>query len=1042
MNKFARSIVAVSVSMALLAGCNHSDDTSDNGSKSGFEFVDARLAAVEWPAIDSVIAQDPAIEARIVEILAKMSLEEKVGQMIQPEIGNVTPDEVKEYHLGSVLNGGGSFPGGDKNATAADWVALADAYYDVSMDDSDGKVAVPIIWGTDAVHGHNNVIGATLFPHNIGLGATHNPELIKQIGAVTAKEVTVTGIDWAFAPTLAVVRDDRWGRTYEGYSEDPEIVKAFAGQMIEGLQGVGGSDELFNDSHVVATAKHFMGDGGTDKGDDQGNNLSTAQQMHDIHLQGYLSALAAGAQTVMASFNSWQGEKMHGNKDMLTGILKEEMGFDGFVIGDWNGHGQVEGCTDDNCAQAINAGVDMIMVPYSPDWKNLIANTIDQVHSGEISEARIDDAVSRILRVKLRAGLWDHRPSERANANHTELLSADAHRAIARQAVRESLVLLKNNNDILPLDKGARILVAGDGADNIGKQNGGWTVSWQGTGNSNADFPSGTSIYQGIKEAVTEGSVTLSEDGSAADANLHDVAIVVFGEDPYAEGLGDIETYETLEYQADTKSDLELLEKLKAKGIPVVSVFLSGRPLWVNKEINASDAFVAAWLPGSEGGGIADVLFGDYDFTGKLSYSWPQEVCQTNLNRNDEDYDPLFAYGYGLTYASDVSVDILSEDTTGYEQGCDPVDLGNVEGTSVPLNILVGSPNAPWSLFIGDSDNWAAKVEGKTGTSDDGVNIVVTSEDKDIQEDARKIVFSGAKAGQVYLQSSESYDELAYLVSDATLSFDIRVDAQPTDAMNVRIDCGYPCTGELDVTDLINAQPVGEWSHVAIDLQCFANRGTDFSKINSPLVLTTSGAATLSLANIAWQPNTVSDADITCSEDEEIVIEPGTPVTEELVVYQDGLADNSLLQEPGVWSEQGNLITLDPALVDGANTVVDVQFAAAAEENGVVFFKSTEEVDISTLSAVQFDIRVLDYGTNTSGFVAKLVCQGGTCSTGDIAIDTTLNEWVTVTIPLDDPNYPETFLSANVTSILEVFPAWGDQGGSIHYQINNLKVVE
>jgi beta-glucosidase len=639
--------------------------------------VIADSTATTWPAVNSVVTDD--VDAAVAIILADMTLAEKVGQMVQAEIGQVSADQVRNYNLGSVLNGGGSWPNG-KNSSLADWVNLADSFYQASTDTSDGGVGVPLIWGTDAVHGHNNVIGATIFPHNIGLGAANNPSLMRQIGEATALEVAATGIDWVFAPTLAVVRNDSWGRTYEGYSEDPEIVKAYAGEIVTGLQG--DDSDRFGPGHVIATAKHFIGDGGTQNGVDQGNTVVTEAELRDIHGQGYLTALAAGAQTVMASYNSWNGAKLHGSDYLLTDVLKQQMGFDGFVIGDWNGHGQVPGCSDNQCAQAIMAGVDMIMVPNA--WQPFIANTIAQVENGTLPLARIDDAVTRILRVKLRAGFADKvKPSARPHANNSALIGAAAHRAIARQAVRESLVLLKNSDNLLPLAANANVLVAGSGANNIGQQSGGWTITWQGTGNSNSDFPGATSIYAGIEAAVTAagGTARLSANGSFS-GTAPDVAIVVFGESPYAEGVGDLNS---LEYQPGNKSDLALLQSLRDQGIPVVSIFLTGRPLWVNAELNASNAFVAAWLPGTEGAGVADVIFQtaagatQYDFSGKLSFSWPNSANQFALNRNDSIYDPLFAYGYGLTYQD---TDTLGDnlDTTGSGGGQSDV-VFSVPGT-------------------------------------------------------------------------------------------------------------------------------------------------------------------------------------------------------------------------------------------------------------------------------------------------------------------------------------------------------------------------
>ena len=616
-----------------------------------------------WPAVTRPAPADPDAERRIEELLGLLSLEQKVGQVIQAEIGQVTPAEVRRYRLGSVLNGGGSPPGGNRRAKAADWLALADALYDASVDHSSGGLPIPVIWGADAVHGHNNVIGATVFPHNIGLGATRDTELIRRIGEITAVEMRVTGLEWTFAPTVAVVRDERWGRTYEGYSEDPEIVRACAAAIVLGLQGAPGTPEFLDARHVIATAKHFLGDGGTAGGRDQGDNRASEDELRDVHAAGYVAALEAGVQTVMASFSSWHGRKMHGSRELLTGVLKQRMGFDGFVVGDWNGHGQLPGCSDGNCAAALNAGVDMYMVPDR--WKALYKNTLAQARSGVIPTARLDDAVRRILRVKLRAGVLEQgRPSSRPLAGRTDLLGSAEHRAVARRAVRSSLVLLKNTGHLLPLRRDVDVLVAGDAADAIARQCGGWTVTWQGTETTNADFPGGTSIWQGIRQAVEGGGGTavLSVDGRFT--SRPDVAIVVFGEEPYAEGDGD---RADLDYGAARPRDRELLRRLRAAGVPVVAVFLSGRPMWVNPELNAADAFVAAWLPGTEGGGVADLLFRSadgsvaHDFTGKLAYSWPRRPAGPAPNRGDRDYDPLFPFGFGLSVSDDGELAALPE---------------------------------------------------------------------------------------------------------------------------------------------------------------------------------------------------------------------------------------------------------------------------------------------------------------------------------------------------------------------------------------------
>lgn len=831
---------------------------------------DAGAQPVVWPEVTSRIGRDPEIEAAVTALVAQMSLAQKVGQMVQPEIQAITPAQVKQYHVGSVLNGGGSWPGANKNSTAADWVALADAYFDASTDttgEPGQHLGIPVIWGTDAVHGHSNVIGATLFPHNIGLGAANDPDMIEAIARVTAKEVVVTGIDWTFAPTLAVVRDDRWGRTYEGYSEDPSIVRAYGGRIVEGLQGDPAGAELFGDGHVAATAKHFVGDGGTNRGTDQGNNLATEEELRDIHAQGYLTAIEAGAQAVMVSFSSWQGQKMHGNGYLVTDILKGRFHFDGLVVGDWDGHAQVPGCAKTRCAAAINAGVDLIMVPY--DWQAFITNTIADVESGAIPMARIDDAVTRILRVKMRLGLFGPKgskgkPSARAFAGDTDLLGAPDHRALAREAVRKSLVLLKNKNGILPLDKNIDVLVAGKTANNIPNQSGGWTLTWQGDNNSNADFPNAQSIFAGIQEAVTaaEGTATLSADGAAAAPGI-DAAVVVIGELPYAEGLGDINQFETLEHALLHPEDLAVIERIRtqAPGVPIVTVFVAGRPLHVNKELNRSDAFVAAWLPGSEGGGIADVLFGDHGFTGKLSYSWPGADCQTPLNNSS---DALFPLGFGLTYAgADTLGDDLPEVSTG--RGCDETDPTDPGTVNEPLDMFSNGGNrGNFVMRIGGPSNWGGvDVVGPTTTLPPGNEVTTEVVDGRLQASAMRVTWTGI--GQVYsqlAQSSPGTNLAAYGNSDSTLAFRVRVDTAPAAATGVALSthCVYPCLGEVSLGNTLRGFTQGEWYDVAVPIDCFVTDGLDISNVNTPFLIYTDGPMALSIEDIRWQPNTADAA--------------------------------------------------------------------------------------------------------------------------------------------------------------------------------------
>jgi len=615
----------------------------------------------EWRRVRSAIGPDRKLEAKIDRILSTMSLPQKIGQMTQAEIKSITPDEVRTHYIGSVLNGGGSWPGKKKHAAVGDWLALADAYYAASMS-TDMTVKVPIVWGTDAVHGHSNVYRATIFPHNIGLGAARDPALIREIAAATAKGVRASGIDWVFAPAVPVVQDVRWGRTYESYSNDPALVKTYAEAYVRGLQG------RFGEGSAIASVKHFLGDGGTDGGKDQGLTIVAQRDLVRTHAQGYYGALAAGAQTVMVSYNSWKDPgtgiehgKMHGNRMLLTDALKNRMGFDGLLVSDWNAIEQIPGCTKASCPQAINAGIDMIMVP--DDWKAFIENTVRQVEAGEIPVARIDDAVRRILRVKLRAGLFDgSAPSAHADAGD---LAALQHRELARRAVRESLVLLKNERAALPIKPGARVLVVGKGADNIPVQTGGWSLTWQGDETTNEDYPEAQSILAGLR-AVAGSDFTII-DGTRAGAKTgdYDVAIAVIGETPYAEMKGDVSLPAAITHSLRHPEDLQLLQAMAKSGKPVVTVFLSGRTSYVNDLVNASDAFVAAWLPGTEGAGVADVLLAGangkprHDFRGRSSFPWPGDPCVTSF-ASAAPATAQFANGYGLSYARPKAVPMLS----------------------------------------------------------------------------------------------------------------------------------------------------------------------------------------------------------------------------------------------------------------------------------------------------------------------------------------------------------------------------------------------
>ncbi len=804
-----------------------------------------------WPEVTWPLAADPALEKRITDLMAGMTVEEKVGQLVQGDIASVTPDDVRRYRLGSILAGGNSDPGGRYDASPAEWLALADAFYDASMDTSKGGKAIPLLFGIDAVHGQSNIIGATLFPHNIGLGATRNPELLRQIGGITALETRVTGMEWTFAPTVAVPQDDRWGRTYEGYSESPDVVASYAAAMVEGLQGRVGTPEFLDGRHVIASVKHFLGDGGTTDGKDQDDTRISESDLVRIHAAGYPPAIAAGAQTAMASFNSVNGEKMHGHRHYLTEVLKGRMNFGGFVVGDWNGHGQVKGCTTTDCPATINAGLDMAMA--SDSWKGFYETTLAAVKDGRITPQRLDDAVRRILRVKFRLGLFEAgRPSTRAVGGQFALIGAPAHRAVARQAVRESLVLLKNQNGVLPLSPKQRILVAGDGANDVGKQAGGWTLNWQGTGTTRKDFPNADSIYEGIahQARAAGGEAVLAVDGRYAVKP--DVAVVVFGEDPYAEFQGD---RPTLAYKPGNETDLALLKRLKADGIPVVAVFLSGRPLWVNREINAADAFVAAWLPGSEGAGIADVLLRgsdgrvQHDFKGKLSFSWPRTATQYANNVGQKDYDPLFAFGFGLTYADNGDLAALPE-ASGV--------TGNEGATGVYF--ARGDAGPGMALRLEDAAGQGLTVTRVPDASPDD-RLKITGVDHLAQEDGRRLAWSGKGEAVAALQSHTALDLQRESNGDLMLLTTLRVDAAPQGEAWLSVGCGAGCSARIAIGSSLAALPQGQWKRVGVPLKCLARAGARMDAIDRPWSVVTGDAMTISVSRVAL--GALNEAEVT-----------------------------------------------------------------------------------------------------------------------------------------------------------------------------------
>ena len=806
MNKLMLSVLIG----AAMFGCSNEQATESNIAMMPAYEGDATI----WPAITPPIQQDPEMEARITDIISKMSLEHKVGQMVQGELRHVRPEHVLKYRLGSVLNGGGSHPNGERYSTIDDWLDIADGYYEASMvEDGLDHEPIPIIWGTDAVHGHNNVVGAVLFPHNFGLGAAGNPELMSGIGRATARQVIATGIDWTFAPTVAVAMDYRWGRSYESYGQNPEMVRDYAYEMVAAIQGET-DEERFQDGRIISTVKHYVGDGGTTQGIDQGETTITEEELFNIHAQGYIGGLEAGAQSVMASFNSWNGEKLHGHYYMLTTVLKERMGFDGFIVGDWNGHGQIPGCTNAHCAEAINAGVDVIMVP--DDWEAFLLNTIDDVNNGRISHERIDDAVRRILRVKMRAGLFDTvKPSERYLAGSEDALWGDEVRELSRDAVRQSLVLLKNNDSALPLVEGERILVVGNAAQDLSRQVGGWSITWQGTETSEVDFPNATKISDALVAfGAARGSEVVVTDSITDAEGDFDKIVVIFGETAYAEFNGDRMHIAYSEMESDS---LALLNEAKATGVPVVSVFISGRPMWANPEINASDAFVAAWLPGSEGQGVADVLWGDFDFTGRLPGSWPLSSEGGELE-----------LGAGGSYES-AEAPITQALTESY----------NIQANTGGIAVFVGAP--------GENIN----IEQH--------NTIVSVEDRLVQEDARRIDFNSADS-QLAFSFGEATNLTGFRRYDARVAFALKVNEAPADAtLSLNIESQMN-DYSLDATGMLTISK-GEWVEWSVPLFCIAPDVSSLSSTSAPFVVAASEGVSLSLANVRWEYADVQDYD-------------------------------------------------------------------------------------------------------------------------------------------------------------------------------------
>lgn len=585
---------------------------------------------------------------RVTALLSQMTLSEKIGQMTQVEKNSITPEAVAAYGIGSVLSGGGGNPTPNTPET---WARMTRRYQEAALR---SRLGIPLLYGTDGVHGHNNVIGATIFPHNVGLGATRDPELAARIGRITAVELLATHVHWNFAPCVAVPQDIRWGRAYEGFGEQTGLVAQMGAAAIRGLQTAGDNDGLSHPLAVLACAKHYVGDGGTAWGSagqyewiednwqragsqyqiDQGETSGDEARLRAVHLPPYRAAIEAGVRSIMVSFSSWGGRKLHAHKYLLTDVLKGEMGFTGFLISDWMGIDQLDPDFYTCVVTAVNAGLDMIMVPF--DYRRFISTLTQAVEKGDVSPTRIEDAARRILTVKQETGLFEHPFGDESLLPQ---VGSQAHRQVAREAVRQSLVLLKNEG-ALPLSRQTpRLLVAGAAADDVGLQCGGWTIEWQG---QSGPVTPGATLLAGVRDMVAaETAVYYQPDGRFPAHLTADAGIVVLSEPPYAEGAGD---------RADLTlpaSDIALIERVRSHCRRLIVILYSGRPLIITDCLPHCDAFIAAWLPGSEGQGISDVLFGDYPFSGKLPFTWPRSMNQIPVCPPEDS--PLFPYGYGLT---------------------------------------------------------------------------------------------------------------------------------------------------------------------------------------------------------------------------------------------------------------------------------------------------------------------------------------------------------------------------------------------------------
>jgi beta-glucosidase len=716
-----------------------------------------RLVAQVVPYQDTTLS----IHQRVEDLLGRMTMDEKIGQMMQVDlsVAQYNPSILTSYRVGSVLSGGGSDP--RTGNQASDWANVYDTMQTYALET---PLKIPMIYGIDAVHGHNNVYGATIFPHNIGMGCTRDPELAKEAARVTAEEIAATGIDWTFGPCIAVPRDERWGRTYEGFGETLELAQLIGSSEVSGFQ----ADSLSNPTSILACAKHYLGDGGTTGGVDQGNTQGDTATIKKLFLPGYISAVDSGVGSVMVSFSSIDGQKMSASKYWITDVLKGELRFKGFVVSDWAAIDQLTSNYQDCVEQSVNAGMDMVMLPYRyDDFRTAMRNLLSQ---GKIDTARVDDAVRRILTIKFRLGLFERPFTDRSLLSS---VGSESHRSIARQCVRESIVLLKKKDGILPLRKtGVRILVAGSNADNLGNQCGGWTISWMGQSGTPTI---GTTILQGMRKIAPEAQIDYSQAGHFSDT-VADYSVVVVGETPYAEYAGD---RSDLGIQ---QTDVDLIKKMKSFGAPVIVVLVSGRPMILEKILHFADAIFAAWLPGTEGNGVADILFGDYQPKGVLSHTWPKSMAQIPINYGDSVYHPLYPYGFGIASYADSPV------------GSAPVPLSSIVSNGgsrfeLTFNKSMKNPSAAQFIFTRNGNPVAAEFSSSLKNGDSTTIIIELDKTYYARNDVVTIAYNSGQiesADGGLLQPFDSLD--AYNWSSVFSS----VAGKNSIPLTNRLDQNYP----------------------------------------------------------------------------------------------------------------------------------------------------------------------------------------------------------------------------------------------------------